>query len=203
VELVGAEPEVWRRLELPSTLRLDELHGVLQAVFDWTDSHLHRFSLGEDAWGDEAEHFLCPYDVEDGEDDGVPARDVRLDEALVEAGDRLLYTYDYGDEWNHRLVVESVSVAHEDRATGRGATFRPQRSGRQTGLHDDIFDGGHVDPRAEAAGSQTYTAIGRTFRAVPLNRARNRASKAGVSARSSGNRPVAAPSVASCSALNA
>jgi hypothetical protein len=68
VDLVGAKPPVWRRLELPSTLRLDELHGVLQAVFGWTDSHLHRFSLGDSAFDDQVERFLCPYDVEEGED---------------------------------------------------------------------------------------------------------------------------------------
>jgi hypothetical protein len=50
--------------QLPSTLQLDELHGVLQAVFGWTDSHLHRCWLGETAWDDRAECFLCPYDVE-------------------------------------------------------------------------------------------------------------------------------------------
>jgi hypothetical protein len=108
VDLVGAKPPLWRRLELASTSRLDELHGVLQAVFGWTDSHLHRFSLGDSAWDDAAEHFLCPYDVEEGENDRVPAWDVRLDEVLAEPGDSLLYTYDYGDEWNHRLVVEKV-----------------------------------------------------------------------------------------------
>jgi hypothetical protein len=108
VDLVDAKPPVWRRLQLPSTLRLDELHGVLQAVFGWTDSHLHRFSLGDSAWDHDSERFLCPQDFEEGEDDGVPACDVRLDEVLAQPGDRLLYTYDYGDEWNHRLVVEAV-----------------------------------------------------------------------------------------------
>ncbi len=68
VDLVGAKPPMWRRLELPSTLRLDELHRVLQAVFGWTDSHLHRFSLGDSAFDDQVERFLCPYDVEEGED---------------------------------------------------------------------------------------------------------------------------------------
>jgi hypothetical protein len=93
---------------VPSTLRLDELHRVLQAVFGWTDSHPHRFSLSDSAWDHDSERFLCPQDFEEGEDDGVPACDVRLDEVLAQPGDRLLYTYDYGDEWNHRLVVEAV-----------------------------------------------------------------------------------------------
>jgi hypothetical protein len=96
VDLVGATPPVWRRLELPSTLRLDQLHGVLQAVFDWTDSHLHRFVLDDEAWGD-GEKYLCPNDVEEGEDDGFPASDVRLDEVLAAPDDVLTYLYDYGD----------------------------------------------------------------------------------------------------------
>lgn len=54
---VGATPPVWQRQELPSTLKLDELQRVLQAVFGWTDSHLHRFSLGDNAWDDGAERF--------------------------------------------------------------------------------------------------------------------------------------------------
>jgi hypothetical protein len=130
VDLVDAKPPVWRRLELPSTLRLDGLHGVLQAVFGWTDSHLHRFSLGDSAWDHDSERFLCPYDVEDGEDDGVPACDVRLDEVLAHPGDRLLYTYDYGDEWNHRLVVEAVGepMTTVQCTDGRGAA-PPEDSG--------------------------------------------------------------------------
>ena len=126
VDLVDAKPPVWRRLELPSTLRLDQLHGVLQAVFDWTDSHLHRFVLDDDAWGD-GEKYLCPYDVEEGEDDGVPEGDVRLDEVLAAPGDVLTYVYDYGDNWHHRLVVEQVGPS------GRGRTAAGRARGRAAG----------------------------------------------------------------------
>jgi hypothetical protein len=99
-------------------------------VFGWTDSHLHRFSLGDSAWDDGSERYLCPYDVEEGEDDGVPACDVRLDEVLAQPGDSLLYTYDYGDEWNHRLVVEAVGapVGTAQCTGGRGAA-PPEDSG--------------------------------------------------------------------------
>lgn len=81
---------------MPSTLLLDELHGVLQAVFGCSCSHLHRFTLGDNARDDRADHFLRPSEAEEGEDDGVPACDVRLDEVLAAPGDRLLYTCDYG-----------------------------------------------------------------------------------------------------------
>jgi hypothetical protein len=129
VELVGAKPQVSRRLVLPSTLHLDQLHGVLQAAFDWTDSHLHRFSLDDDSWGD-GEMYLCPYDVEEGEDDGVPESQVRLDEVLVEPGDALTYVYDYGDGWQHLLVVEEVGPAVDDvRLVNGSGAAPPEDSG--------------------------------------------------------------------------
>ncbi len=108
VDLLDVGPPVWRRLVLPSTLRLDELHDVLQAVFVWEDCHLHCFTLGETPWDEDGEHFLCPFDVADGERDGVPASTVRLDEVLAAPGDRLLYAYDHGDDWQIRLVAEAV-----------------------------------------------------------------------------------------------
>jgi hypothetical protein len=90
----------WRRLDLRSDLTLDAVHQVLQAAFDWTDSHLHRFALSGSPFDRSSQPFLCPYDVEEGEldDEGaVPASDVRLDETLQEPGDVLSYVYDYGE----------------------------------------------------------------------------------------------------------
>jgi hypothetical protein len=144
-DLVDAEPSIWRRVELPSTLRLDQVHDLLQALFGWTDSHLHRFALGDTVWGDEAELFLCPYDVEEGEDEGVAASLVRLDEVLRDVGDHLLYVYDYGDGWMVRLEVEGVE-RHELAAPrvldGQGAA-PPDDSG---GIHAWNEAGGAEPP---------------------------------------------------------
>ena len=83
---------------------------MLQAAFAWSDSHLHRFSLGGGPFDRHSELFLCPFDVEEG-DDGSPASAVRLDETLQEPGDVLRYVYDYGDSWELTLRLEEVRPA--------------------------------------------------------------------------------------------
>jgi Plasmid pRiA4b ORF-3-like protein len=72
VDLEYAKPPIWRRLEVRSDIGLDVFHQVLQSAFGWTDSHLHRFAIGGSPFDMSAELFLCPYDVEEGEDDGTP-----------------------------------------------------------------------------------------------------------------------------------
>lgn len=117
IDLDHAKPPIWRRLDLRSDLPLDVVHQVLQVAYDWTDSHLHRFSLGGHPFDGHSQLFLCPYDVEEaefGDEDGIPAVDVRLDEVLQEPGDVLHYLYDYGDNWELTLRVEDVLPAPAD-----------------------------------------------------------------------------------------
>lgn len=137
VDLHGATPPIWRRLDLRSDLSLNDLHDVLQVAFDWAGSHLWRFAAGGDPFDLGAQLFLCEFDVEEGEDDGLPAGEVRLGELLQERGDRLEYVYDYGDNWDLRIVVESVREAEPEaapaRATGGHRAAPPEDCG---GLRD-------------------------------------------------------------------
>jgi hypothetical protein len=116
--LDDSDPTIWRRLDLRSNLTLDLLHQVLQVAFDWTDSHLHRFSLGGGAFDHNSQLFLCPYDLDNKEwpedEDGLPAAETRLDETLSEPGDVLHYLYDYGDNWELTLRLEDVFPAEND-----------------------------------------------------------------------------------------
>jgi Plasmid pRiA4b ORF-3-like protein len=109
VDLEGARPPLWRRLELSSDLMLDEVHLVIQEAFGWTDSHLHQFGSGPDPYSPETELYLCPFQVDEGET-GIPEEQVRLDEVLADAGDKLYYTYDFGDDWQHVIKLEAVSA---------------------------------------------------------------------------------------------
>lgn len=105
VDLLYAKPPIWRRLDLPGDLRLDELHEVLQVAMGWYGGHLYRFSVGMGRRTRAS--FVTAFDLEEG-DEGVAESDVRLDQVVAEPGDRLFYDYDFGDGWEHMLVVEEV-----------------------------------------------------------------------------------------------
>ena len=104
LDLRGAKPPVWRRLEVPGDLSLQRLHDVVQSAMGWSNSHLHRFRTGRDH---RSPYFVTHFDVEEG-DDGTLEDDVRLDQLVSQKGDALWYEYDFGDGWDHRLVVEEI-----------------------------------------------------------------------------------------------
>jgi hypothetical protein len=127
VELKETDPPAWRRLEVASDVNLAEVHDIIQVAFGWTDSHLHGFAAGPEFYDPEAERYLCPFDEEESEDDGVPEAQVRLDEVLAESGDTLTYAYDYGDDWDHLITLEAA-LPREDGAP-RAVCTGGQRDG--------------------------------------------------------------------------
>jgi Plasmid pRiA4b ORF-3-like protein len=112
VDLERAKPPIWRRLDVRSDIGLDVFHQVLQSALGRTDCHLHRFAIGGSPFDEDSELFLCPYDVEEGEDDGTPTGDATLDETLSTPRDVLRYCYD-GDSWDLRIALESVRPLEE------------------------------------------------------------------------------------------
>jgi hypothetical protein len=99
VKLLGVtKPPVWRRVQLRADTRLDQLHEILQAALGWENYHLHAFSFGEEEFG--------PRDPELGLDFS-DERCVTLGE-LTYLGARLRYTYDFGDNWEHEILVEDL-----------------------------------------------------------------------------------------------
>ena len=96
VTLDEVVPTVWRRLLVPGGVRLGRLHGMLQAAMGWTDSHLHSFTIGEQLFGS---HF------DDYPDEELNEKDVTVTRAIG-GHRRFFYEYDFGDSWQHEVVVE-------------------------------------------------------------------------------------------------
>ena len=123
VSLYGAKPPVWRRLEIPSAMPLSRVHAVLQVAFGWHDYHLHAFET------------VC------GEF-GSPDQDVdwaeRQDEATATLAQvagaeraKVVYSYDFGDDWRHDIVVETIIPA------GPGVAYPRCTGGRRDGPPED------------------------------------------------------------------
>ncbi len=134
LDLHGARPPVWRRLELPGDLTLPRLHDVFQAAMGWSDSHLHRFRTGNDH---RSPCFITQFDVDEGED-GVLEDDIRLDQTVAAEGDQLWYEYDFGDGWDHALSVEAVldELPATVRCTGGRRACPPEDCGGLGGYQE-------------------------------------------------------------------
>ncbi|MBK8458820.1 MAG: plasmid pRiA4b ORF-3 family protein [Micropruina sp.] len=126
---------------------------MLQIALGWTDSHLHHFLIGPTSRDWQTAPFLTPYDIAEG-DHGIPEADVRLDQVLHNPGDQLFYTYDFGDNWQHTLRLETIQpwVDHDPVAVcldGRRAC-PPEDVGGIPGYHDMLATlAGHPTPDTE------------------------------------------------------
>jgi hypothetical protein len=100
VTLLDTSPPIWRRLLVPAELTLAQLHDVLQVAMGWQDGHLHEFSAGGRRFGprDPGDQFMAD-DVED-------ERRVRVFGLFGRTGAKAVYTYDFGDTWEHSIVLE-------------------------------------------------------------------------------------------------
>jgi hypothetical protein len=104
VRLLGVtKPPVWRRLELRADTSLDLLHEILVAAFGWQGYLMHCFSSGREEIG-----------LPDPELGFIDERDVNVGELIGAVGDRLRYTYDFGDDWQHEIVVEALLDPHPE-----------------------------------------------------------------------------------------
>ena len=103
VTLNGSKPPIWRRILAPSNINLASFHVVLQIVMGWSDSHLHQFISGSTMYG-------IP-DDESGGDYGFEINnenEYNLSQLLRKEKDSLIYEYDFGDGWEHKIILEKV-----------------------------------------------------------------------------------------------
>jgi len=96
IRLLDIEPEIWRRFVVPSSITLDRLHDVIQIIMGWTDSHLHEFTIGKKRYTEYPE----------SREDGLPCGKYRLVDLIKQKGRTFRYLYDFGDSWEHEVVLE-------------------------------------------------------------------------------------------------
>jgi Plasmid pRiA4b ORF-3-like protein len=110
-----SKPPVWRRVLVRAGITLRDLHEIIQQAMGWENCHMHVFSIG---WQE--------YGSPDPELGHASDKKARLSEVLAVPGDRLRYTYDFGDDWEHDIVLEEIRPAEPGEAypvcvAGKGA----------------------------------------------------------------------------------
>ncbi|HHN93518.1 MAG TPA: plasmid pRiA4b ORF-3 family protein [Anaerolineae bacterium] len=96
ITLRDSKPPIWRRVLVPGSTTLSDLHWIIQAVMGWYNAHLHQFIIGPAYYSDPQFEL-----------DALDESQVRLEE-IAEEGTKFTYEYDFGDDWEHIILVEKV-----------------------------------------------------------------------------------------------
>ncbi len=99
ITLTGSKPPIWRRLIVKDNIRLDELHAVLQITMGWSGYHLHQYRL---------RNLYIGIPDQELDMDIADERKVYLKEVISNPKDSFVYEYDFGDSWEHRIVLEKI-----------------------------------------------------------------------------------------------
>ncbi len=113
ITLEVVKPAIWRRLSVPGNASLGWLHAAIQLAMGWTNSHLHQFEVGGRLFSDPP---VNTPGFEGGAEVLDEAKFSLLDIAPNEK-DVLHYEYDFGDGWQHAIVVEKILPPEPGTAT--------------------------------------------------------------------------------------
>lgn len=109
----AADKPVWREILVPDTVRYDQLHAIIQVLFDWQNAHLHSFRPSTD---DNVEYGIVMADDDFGMVETKPEGEFAALPDLKKGP--VTYTYDFGDDWRH--VIELEDTLNYDKVVAAG-----------------------------------------------------------------------------------
>jgi len=108
ITLNDTDPPVWRRVELPLTNSLNTLHLAIQAAMLFENYHLFQFDIGDVRYG-------IRFDDDWSDKPTRDAGNIRLGRLVQRGVVAFTYTYDFGDNWHHTVVIEAVTPANPNK----------------------------------------------------------------------------------------
>ena len=102
IALLSVKPQIWRRIEVESKVKLSRLSRILLMGMGWSELHLHQFVVGNACYGILDRDF--PNDM-------IDEAKFTLSTIAPCVKDRFRLDYDFGDGWEHRVVVEDIVEA--------------------------------------------------------------------------------------------
>ncbi|MBK8983479.1 MAG: plasmid pRiA4b ORF-3 family protein [Ignavibacteria bacterium] len=100
ITLKGSNPKIWRRFQTEDNLMFRDLHYLIQAIMGWENDHLYQFIFEED-------RYIGDPEMHEG-DDISDDKETELSEIFNAPKTIIIYEYDFGDGWEHELVLENI-----------------------------------------------------------------------------------------------
>ena len=135
VTLLWTDPPIWRRLLVPSDITLADLAGVIETAMGWDGLHLHEFRFRQQRYGPPDPQGWA-FGMQNLTDD----REAQLHQVLLRVGSKGVFLYDFGDNWEHGIVLEKRLPAEPDMTypvcTGGERACPPEDIGGVHGFYD-------------------------------------------------------------------
>lgn len=119
IQLATIKPAVWRRVLVPANFSFDKFHWVIQAAFGWRGYHLYQFSPG--GYGS---YPTIGIPSDDYDEEFEDSKKLKLSKIFGSPGQKFVYNYDFGDDWIHKITLESLWEINSTKAAlvaGKGA----------------------------------------------------------------------------------
>ncbi len=101
ISLIGAKPPIWRRVLVSDDIGLGAFHELIQVAMGWTNSHLHQFIA-------DRVFYSAPDPYDDFDLEAEDETQYQLFQLLTKEKDSITYEYDFGDGWEHKILLEKI-----------------------------------------------------------------------------------------------
>lgn len=111
ISIKGSKPPIWRRVLVESSTSFYGLHTIIQDIFNWDNSHLYEFDGN-----------IATYTDKESIEEGLggfktmyESDKFSIETELKNEKDKITYTYDFGDDWEHVVLLEKILPREQSR----------------------------------------------------------------------------------------
>ncbi len=101
IYLKDIEPKIWRRFLVSDNISFHKLHNIIQEIMGWENYHLYSFDINN-------VRIELPNEKVYGENESENSKKIKLNKFIGAKKQKFDYLYDFGDSWEHEIVVEKI-----------------------------------------------------------------------------------------------
>ena len=102
IYLKNIDPKIWRRFLVSDNILFHQLHNILQEIMGWENYHLYSFDI-------DGMRIELPDEGGYSENESENSKKIKLNKFIGAEKKKFDYLYDFGDSWEHEIIVEKIS----------------------------------------------------------------------------------------------